>query len=88
MPRGKGPAPPSFRTLRAAGDFWEKHSLADYWEWTRLVKFEVKLPGNRELVVIDEELARAIRRVARGRRMTVQRLIGRWLREKVRAAAS
>ncbi len=87
MQKGKGWPPPRFRTLRAAGNFWDKHSLADYWGWTRPVRFEVKLRGGRDLVVIEGELAKAIRQVARRRRVTVQHLIDRWLREKIQAAA-
>ena len=87
MSKGKGSTPPKFRTLKAAGDFWDTHSLADYWKWTRPVTFEVKLSGSRDSVIIEDKLAGAIRRLARRRRMTVQRLIDRWLREKVQAKA-
>ena len=87
MRRDKGPAPPGFRTLKAAGDFWDKHSLADYWEWTRPVTLEVKLRGMRNVVMIDRKLAMAIRKVARRRRAPVQRLIDRWLREKIDGVA-
>ncbi len=87
MQKSKGSPPPKFRTLRAAGDFWDTHSLADYWKWTRPVTFTVRLSGSRDAVVIEEKLAAAIRRHARRRRMTVQNLIDRWLREKVHARA-
>lgn len=87
MKKGKGSPPPQFRTLKAAGDFWDTHSLADYWKWTRPAAFEVKLSGSHDRVVIEGDLATAIRRTARRRGVTVQRLVNRWLREKTQAAA-
>ena len=87
MRSDKKSRPPRFRTLKAAGEFWDTHSLADYWQWTRPVTLEVKLRGMRDVVLIDRKLAVAIRKVARRRKVPVQRLIDRWLREKVHGVA-
>ena len=35
--------PENFNSLKAASDFWDNHSLADYWDETKEVKFEVEI---------------------------------------------
>lgn len=39
------PIPESFNSIEEAGEFWDTHSLADYWDQTREVEIEVALKG-------------------------------------------
>jgi hypothetical protein len=43
------------KTLEEIADFWNSHSLADYWEKTREVPFQVRATRRRR-VTIDTEV--------------------------------
>ena len=43
------------QTLEEVGDFWDNHSLADYWDETQEVDFKVRAT-RRGLVTLDPEL--------------------------------
>lgn len=38
--------PEEFENIEEAGEFWDTHSLADYWDQTQEVHFEVDLKGS------------------------------------------
>lgn len=76
------PLPDSFTSIEEAADFWDTHSLADYWEQTREVK-DVKIDLVRRHFRVDVQLARKIKRIAQQRGVSPETLINLWLQEKV-----
>jgi len=38
----KVPIPEEFTTLEEAAEFWDKHDLADYWEFTKEVEGDIE----------------------------------------------
>ena len=42
------------RTLEGIGDFWDTHSLADYWDQTYEVAFEVRAKRKRRVTLAPE----------------------------------
>jgi hypothetical protein len=55
----KDPLPENFANIAEAADFWDTHSLADYWDQTREVAIEVRAP-RRTWVALGESLARQV----------------------------
>jgi len=49
------PIPESFNSIEEAGEFWDTHSLADYWDQTREVEIEVALKRSKHTVTIKGE---------------------------------
>lgn len=43
------------RTLEEIGEFWDTHSLADYWDQTAEVEFEVRAERRRR-ITLDPEI--------------------------------
>lgn len=82
------PIPPT-DSLKAISEFWETHSLADYWDQTEPVEFDFDIQARRHyLVAIDPELLARIRRVARSRGLQTESLINLWLEQRVQEAAA
>ena len=54
------------RTLEEIADYWDTHSLADHWERTHEVEFEVRAPRR---ITLDPEIY--LRLVAEGRTRNV-----------------
>ena len=75
------PLPVSFDSIEAAADFWDTHSLADYWDQTSEVK-DVKIDLVRRHFRVDAKLARKISRQAKQRGISAETLVNLWLQEK------
>ena len=75
------------RTLDEIADFWDTHSLADYWEQTEEVEFEVRAKRRRR-VTLAPELYTRIETQARMRGVLPETLVNLWLAERLQAATS
>ena len=64
--RQRDPIPESFASDEEAAEFWDTHSVADYWDQTREVK-GVKIDLVRRHFRVDAKLARKIDQIARRR---------------------
>ncbi len=74
------------RTLQEIADFWDTHSLADYWDETHEVEFEVRAQRRRR-VTIDPEVYVRIEAQARARGLLPETLVNLWLAERLNQAA-
>lgn len=50
----RDPIPPPKSTPEEIGEFWDTHSLADYWNETHEVEFQVNLKSKRNQIQSDE----------------------------------
>ncbi|MCW5850652.1 MAG: hypothetical protein KIT87_11310 [Anaerolineae bacterium] len=80
----KDPIPENFESIEAAAEFWDTHSLADYWDETTEVEIEVTAPRRRR-VAIEPELWEKIAVQARAKGISVETLVNVWLAERVAA---
>jgi hypothetical protein len=80
------PIPESFAFIEEAAEFWDTHDLADYWDFTEEVEFEVDIQHRRHLVALDPELAKKLTEEARQRGLSVETLINLWLNERLQQA--
>ena len=53
----RDPMPPPDATPEEIGEFWDTHSLADYWDETHEVEFQVNLKSRENLVPSEHEAA-------------------------------
>lgn len=79
---------PSFKSLEAFQEFWDKHDLTEFDRQLREVSFEVDLRARRHLVSVDPDLMRRVRQVAREKGLSTESLVNLWLQEKVLRSAS
>jgi hypothetical protein len=82
------PIPPT-DSLEAIGEFWDTHSLADYWDQTEPVEFEFDPQAKRRyLVAIDPDVLVRVRTVARQKGLQTESLINLWLEQKLKVPAT
>jgi hypothetical protein len=81
------PIPEDFGSIKAAAEFWETHSLADYWDQTREVDFDVDLESRVVLVPLEHDLANRLAALARQQGLSIETLVNLWLSERLRQAA-
>ncbi|MDH7484932.1 MAG: CopG family antitoxin [Anaerolineae bacterium] len=77
----KDPIPEEFESIEAAAQFWDTHSLADYWDQTHEVEIEVAARRRRR-VVIDPTVWEQVVVCARARGVLPETLINLWLAER------
>lgn len=68
------------RSLDEIADFWDTHSLADYWDQTHEVAFEVRAQRRRR-VTLDPDVYAQIEAQAHTRGVLPETLINLWLKE-------
>jgi hypothetical protein len=79
----RDPIPENFASIEEAAEFWETHSLADYWDVTREVHFDVNLKPQ-----IDKEILQRVKKIASQNGVSAETLINQWLKEKLEAYAT
>ncbi len=83
----RDPLPEEFSSAAAAGEFWDRHDVADYWDQTKPVKdFICRIERRRYLVALEPALARELSQAARRRGISTEALVNLWLREKLKTA--
>ena len=82
----KEPIPEKFDSVEAAADFWDTHSLSDYWDQTHEVEMEVRAQRRRR-VTLDPEVWERIVDQARVRGVSPETLVNLWLLERAQAQA-
>ncbi len=70
------------RTLEEIANFWDTHSLADYWDQTREVEFEVRAKRRRR-ITIDPDLYARVEAQACERGILPETLVNLWLAERL-----
>lgn len=68
------------RTLEEIADFWDTHSLADYWDKTHEVEFEIRAKRRRRVTLTPEVYVR-VEAQARARGILPETLVNLWLAE-------
>ncbi len=61
----RAPIPKEFRSLEEAGEFWDTHLAADYWDQMEDVNMEVDIQKRHFAVLLDDAIYRAARAQAK-----------------------
>ena len=70
-------------SYKEIGEFWDTHDLAEYWDQTESVKFEVDIQSEVTYYALDRELSESIRSVAKNRGVSANTLLNLWIQEKL-----
>ncbi len=82
MPKNK--RIPEFSSHEEMGEFWDTHSLADYWDQTEPAEFTISEQVRRRYVVrIDGDLLNRVQRVAQVRGVSTEILVNLLLEQRL-----
>ncbi|MBC8233911.1 hypothetical protein H8E77_30550 [bacterium] len=76
------PIPKPGASIEEIAEFWDTHSLADYWDDTKEVEFEVDITKEPRWIELDEEVAKKVYGIAKQNNISVQILVNSWIKEK------
>lgn len=77
---------PNFKNYNEEADFWDKNSLADYWNQFKDVDLVVSLqkPKTESLILrVQKDIKQKLAKVAKQKGVTVSTLSRIWLTEKL-----
>lgn len=77
--------PEEFDSLEEAGEFWDSHSLADYWDETKEVQLQVRAT-RKQRVALASEIAKQVADVAKREGVSVETLVNLWVGERLQTA--
>lgn len=76
------------QSYREIGEFWDTHDLADYWEQTEPVEFEVDIQSKVRYYALESTLAASVTEIAWQRGVSAETLLNLWVHEKVKEQAA
>jgi CopG antitoxin of type II toxin-antitoxin system len=83
----RDPIPEQFKSISQAAEFWDTHSLADYWDLTRAAQFKVNIKHRRYLVALEPKLLKQVSQTAEAKGISPETLINIWISEKLHDVA-
>jgi hypothetical protein len=86
MARSKSKTLPKFESLDELVEHFDTHDMGVYWDQMQEVVFEVNIKRRKHLVAIDAEIVPKLNEIAKSRKVSSQKLINTWLKEKIHKA--
>ena len=75
---------PKFKSYDEMAEFWDTHSLADYWDQTTPATFEVSENArHRYLVAVDRNLLQRVQYMAHRRGLSTESLVNLLLEQRL-----
>ena len=78
----KDPLPKTFAGIKEAAEFWDTHSLDDYWEQTRPAEIQVRAV-RRHRVTLASELFKQLMQISQQEGVSVETLVNLWIAERL-----
>ncbi|HEY4641807.1 MAG TPA: CopG family antitoxin [Thermoanaerobaculia bacterium] len=82
MPENKTPIS-NASSYAEIGEYWDNHDLADHWDETHEVEFQVDLSSSVIYFAVEKNLAEKLRSAARAHGVSPDTLLNVWLQEHV-----
>ena len=71
-------------TYEELSEFWDTNSLANYWEQTEHVEFELNPDARRRyLVALDPQLLQRVQKLAQSRGLSTESLVNLLLEQRI-----
>jgi hypothetical protein len=83
----RDPLPEHFNSLEEAGEFWDTHDSGDYEEYFEDVDCRFDIKKRTHLISVDGALYDEVCAIAKKKRIPADKLVSRWIKEKLRSAA-
>lgn len=81
----KEPIPRHFKSVEDAGEFWDIHDLADYWDKTKEADLTFNLQKRHFYIAVLPEIAKELKRIAEGQGVSTETVVNLWLQERLQA---
>ena len=87
MAKNKSGKLPKFESLDKLVEFFDTNDTSEYWDEMPEVNFDIDIKRRTHLVALDEEIANRITEIARTKKVSSEKLINTWIKEKLSKAS-
>ena len=87
MAKSKSKPLPKVESLDELVNFFDTHDMGEYWDEMPEAAFDINIKRRKHLVVIDEEIVPKLNEIAKSRKVSSEKLINTWLKEKLSKAS-
>ena len=87
MAKSKSATLPKFNSLDELMGFFDTHDMGEYWERMPEASFDISIKRRKHLVAIDEEIVPKLNEIAKSRKISPEKLINTWLKERLSKAS-
>jgi CopG antitoxin of type II toxin-antitoxin system len=87
MAKSKSKKLPKFESLDKLVEFFETNDTSEYWDEMPEVDFDISIKKRTHLVAIDEKLANEVSEIARSKKVSSERLINSWIKDRLSKAS-
>lgn len=87
MPEGKSTISEG-ESYREIGEFWDTHDLADYWDQTEAVDFDVDIQSEATYFPLERQLSLRLAKAADEQGVSAETLLNLWVQEKLAEGAA
>jgi hypothetical protein len=72
------------QSYKEMSEFWDTHDLAEHWDQTHPVEFEVEIEAEASYYPVEARLSATLYSIAKQRGVSPETLLNLWVQEKVR----
>jgi hypothetical protein len=72
-----------FSSIKEAADFWDTHDLTDFWEDTKEIKCDSRVPSVPRYIPLEKEIAEKIVKISRQQHISSETLVNLWIKERL-----
>lgn len=65
------------------GEYWDTHDVADHWDQTHEVEFDVRVESSVMYFAVEKALAEKLRAAAKSHGVSPETLLNVWVQERV-----
>ena len=83
MRKSKSKSLPKFDSLSELVGFFDSHDMGDYWDRLPEAEFDINIKSKKHLIAVDKEIIPKLTRMAKSKKISAEKLVNTWLREKL-----
>ena len=87
MAKSRSKKLPKFGSLDKLVEFFETTGTSEYWDQMPEVKFDISIKQRTHLIAIDEKIALEVSELAKAKKISSQKLINTWIKERLSKAS-
>lgn len=81
--KDRDPIPDDFGTVEEAVEFWDTHSVTDYWDLMEEVDMQFDIKGHVTLVQIRDDIYPRTRSLAKAQNLSVEEFVNQILAREI-----
>jgi hypothetical protein len=75
-------------SYKEIGEYWDVHDVAEIWDKTKVVKFDVQIESEVIYYALEKSLSESVHTFAKKRGISSETLVNLWIQQKLQEQVS